>query len=116
YLTILYSTDAGVSFTEAGTFANSVGWTSQFVQIPSNSPKTIVRFRGTSDGLTGSDIGVDNVKVLPPCTGAPVPGTISSASPCEGENFTLELQGASQAAGLTYQWYDSLANGVWTPI
>ncbi|RYZ49739.1 MAG: hypothetical protein EOP49_15570, partial [Sphingobacteriales bacterium] len=116
-LRIWLSTNGGLSFTRLTSFNTTTGWESKLVQVPSNSNKTIIRFQGYSDGGNlGSDIYVDRVVVLPPCLSTPNPGTISTAAPCPGVNFTMNLVGNTQAAGLTYQWYDSVANGVWTPI
>lgn len=53
-----------------------------------------------------------------PCTTPPTAGTATSSTMngCIGSNFTLNLTGASQGTGLTYQW-DSSSNGTtWFPI
>ena len=53
------------------------------------------------------------------CTGTPVAGTAASTSTtiCPGVNYTLSLTGATQAAGLTYQWQSApSATGPWTNI
>ena len=53
------------------------------------------------------------------CTGTPVAGTAASTatSICPGVNYTLSLTGATQAAGLTYQWQSApSATGPWTNI
>ena len=53
-----------------------------------------------------------------PCSGTPTAGTASStpATVCLGENFTLNLSGATAAAGITYQWQSSPDNINWTNI
>jgi hypothetical protein len=53
------------------------------------------------------------------CTGTPVAGTAASTATaiCPGVNYTLSLSGATQAAGLTYQWQSApSATGPWTNI
>jgi hypothetical protein len=53
------------------------------------------------------------------CTGTPIAGTaVSTATTiCPGVNYTLSLSGATQAAGLTYQWQSApSATGPWTNI
>ena len=53
------------------------------------------------------------------CTGTPIAGTAQStaAAICPGINYTLSLSGATQAAGLTYQWQSApSATGPWTNI
>jgi len=104
-LRVWMSTDAGGTFTKLASFGLTTGWVSQMVTIPSNAPKTILRFQGVGDqSNTGYDIGVDELVILPPCTGTPNAGVIDTVSPCPGANFTMNLSGTTQAAGLTYQW------------
>ena len=53
------------------------------------------------------------------CTGTPTAGTAASTATaiCPGVNYTLSLTGATQAAGLTYQWQSApSATGPWTNI
>ena len=53
------------------------------------------------------------------CTGTPVAGTAQSTATaiCPGINYTLSLSGATQAAGLTYQWQSApSATGPWTNV
>lgn len=53
------------------------------------------------------------------CAGTPVAGTAASTATaiCPGVNYTLSLTGATQAAGLTYQWQSApSATGPWTNI
>jgi subtilisin-like proprotein convertase family protein len=57
--------------------------------------------------------------VVVACTGTPTPGnTLSTVTnACVGVNFTLSLQNASTATGLTYQWQSASAlAGPWTTI
>ena len=53
-----------------------------------------------------------------PCSGIPSGGSaISSvANVCAGQNFNLNLSGATIASGLTYQWQSSPDNTNWTSI
>jgi hypothetical protein len=49
--------------------------------------------------------------ILVACSGMPTAGTITGAtSVCSGSGTTLTLVGASQGAGITYQWASSLIN------
>ncbi len=117
-LRVLWSDNGGGSFTKAATYGATGGWNSYSVMVPSDAPNTVIRFQGVGEfSASGSDIGLDSVRVIPPCAGSPVAGTISSAAPCPGVNFSIELQGTTIAAGLTYQWQSS-PNGVsgWTNI
>jgi hypothetical protein len=53
-----------------------------------------------------------------PCTAPPVAGTATSSSAlgCAGTPFILDISGASQGTGLSFQW-DSSSNGTaWFPI
>jgi len=53
------------------------------------------------------------------CTGTPNAGSAISTSTnivCPGTPFTLSLQGATVATGLSYQWQSSPDNTAWTNI
>lgn len=116
-LRIWLSANGGGTFTKIATIApDPNGWSNKIIPIPSNSANTVIRFQGSSDN-NGSDIGIDQVIVLPPCNGMPNPGTISSASPCPNAAFTVNLQNYTLAANMTFQWESSSSpNGPWTPI
>lgn len=116
-LQILYSSDAGCSFNLLTTFYLAANWTFYTVPVPSNSAKTVIRFRAVGD-FTASDIGIDSVRIVPPCTGQPNPGTISATPPCSNVSFTMGISGYTQAASITYQWYESLNGnaGTYTAI
>lgn len=119
YLDVQVSTDAGVTFTPLGSVFNSPNWTTFSLSIPSNSATTLVRFVGVGDNLmtTGTDIGLDNVYILPECTGAPVAGQIADATPCPNVNFTLNLVNNTLAGNLTYTWQSApTAAGPWTLV
>jgi hypothetical protein len=121
-LNVLQSTDGGVTFTNLGTFATSVGWQNNELILTSNSATTIIRFEGIRDG-GNSNIGVDdiNIQVLPDCAGTPIAG-VTVASPatitCPGASTTLSVTGSSSgtAVGFTYQWEASPDGVTWTPI
>jgi len=115
-LNVLYSTDGGATFTPLGAIQTTNGWELKTYVLPSNSATTVIRFSGRAYTYY-NDIGLDLVRVLPPCTGAPVAGTVNPANPCANTNFQLSLNGASQAAGLTYQWQQSNSpNGPWVTV
>jgi hypothetical protein len=111
-LDILLSTDAGLSFTNIGTFYTTNGWQLETIPFTSTSATTIIRFKATSD--YSDDIGIDAVKVLLPCSGTPNAGTVNPLTPCSGVDFALSLSNSTVAGGLTYQWQDSTAaSGAW---
>ena len=72
----------------------------------------------TIPGMAIDDIGLAQ---LPPCTGRPTTGVISSSPTmlCAAGTAVLDmdLAGVTKAAGLTYQWYASASSGAgFTPI
>ncbi len=117
-LTVLQSTDGGATFpTTLGTYAVIAAWTTQTITVTSTSATTVLRFRATAD-YGSTDIGLDYVRLLLPCTGTPTAGN-AVATPsviCAGGSSVLSLSGASVAGGLTYQWQSSPDNSTWTNI
>ncbi|MCZ2356551.1 MAG: T9SS type A sorting domain-containing protein, partial [Bacteroidia bacterium] len=117
-LVVLQSTDGGATFpTTLGTFNSNSGWTAQSINVTSTSATTVIRFRATSDyGLT--DIGIDNLRIVLPCSGTPTAGT-ASVTPtgfCGATNPTLTLSGYTVAGGITFQWQSSPNGSSWTNI
>jgi hypothetical protein len=119
-LLVLLSTNGGTSFTQIGSFDTATSWKKHYLPIVSNSAQTIIRFRGTNPSFDWTDIGLDSVYVAPPCLGTPVAGLVSPAgtqSGCPGGTYNLSVTGSSMAGNLTYQWQQSINNGVtWTNI
>ncbi len=118
-LAVLVSTDGGLNFTQVGTnIGVATTWTRRTFSITSTSATTVIRLRGTSD-FGNDDIGVDNLAIVPACAGTPSGGTALSSVPlaCSGASFTINVSGATSAAGLTYQWQTS-PDGVdpWTNV
>jgi hypothetical protein len=117
-LAVLVSTDGGINFTQVGSnLTTNSGWTAQEFVINSNSATTIIRLRATGDfGFT--DIGIDNLSVIPGCAGTPVSGSISTSAPagCYGGSATLTLTGATVGGGISYQWQSSPDGTTWTNI
>lgn len=111
-LVVTMSVDSGATFTTLGTYYTTSGWELETLPVVSNSPKTIIRFNATSD-YGASDIGIDYVRVLPPCSGKPTAGSVTQVTPCPNTDFNLSLTGTTQSAGLTYQW-QQMQNGVAT--
>lgn len=64
-LEVLESADGGATFTTLVTLGETDGWEEQVINLTSDSPTTIIRFRGISD-FGDTDIGVDLVKVIAP--------------------------------------------------
>lgn len=116
-LEVFLSDNAGFSFTSLGTFQSAVAWQHNSLILNSNSANTIVRFRGYGDYQFDTDLGIDNIQVLPPCGGTPTAGVIDSVSPCYGVPFDLTLTGATLAGGINYIWESApSAGGPWTVI
>lgn len=113
-LRVSLSTDGGLTFTSLASYADVANWTLKILPFTNNSPHTVFRFQGIGDG--SDDMGIDYVRVLNPCTGAPVAGTVDSVKVCAGQNFDLSLTGTSASAGLTYQWQSSPDNITWTNV
>ena len=79
-----------------------------------------VVFSFKSDGVSPHvSPAVDNISIIIPqvCTGTPVAGTLNSASQsiCSGTTAApsaISLSGYSTETGITFQWQESLDNGV----
>jgi hypothetical protein len=102
-----YSTDGGVTFTNLARYGlGTGGWDFKTLTLPSNSPTTVVRWTMWQQYqyCCYYDMGIDGVRILPPCSSTPVAGTIDSVTACVGKNFKLKLTGTSATAGLAYQW------------
>lgn len=116
FLEVLYSTNGGATFVPLSTFNNAQTWTNNMVIVPSNSATTVIRFRATGDNMN-SDIGIDNMMVLPPCAGTPNAGAITQMMVCPNTNFNLTLSGNTLQGGLIYYWESApTATGPWTPV
>lgn len=113
-LRVFLSTDGGATFTSLASYADAATWSLKILPFTGNSPQTVIRFQGL--GNLSDDIGIDNVRVLNPCTGTPVAGTVDSVKACAGQNLELSLTGTSAVAGLTYQWESSPDNITWTNV
>ncbi|HXS36631.1 MAG TPA: T9SS type A sorting domain-containing protein [Flavipsychrobacter sp.] len=112
------STDNGVTFKEIGSYGTTTSWQFESLPIASNSPQTVILFQ-TVYKYQYSDVnnmGLDLVKVLPPCQDKPTAGTVNNVTPCSGTNFNLSLTGVSQAAGLSYVWQSSGDGSSWTTL
>jgi len=116
-LEVLLSDNAGFTFTSLGSYHSSPSWSSNALIINSNSTNTIVRFRGHGDFQFDTDMGIDNLNVLAPCTGMPNAGIIDPYSPCANVPFNLTLSGATIAGGINYIWESApTAGGPWTSV
>ena len=114
-LRIFLSINNGASFTQLAAFPDALNWTFTQIPINSTSAQTVIRFQGQGDwGM--DDLGIDLVQVVPPCSGAPVAGTVDSVKVCSGQNFDLSLTGTSASGGLIYTWQESPDNINWTNI
>jgi len=116
-LEVLMSDNGGFSFTSLGSFNSSPSWTNHALILASNSATTIVRFKAYGDYQYDTDLGIDNVNVLAPCTGSPTAGIITPYTPCANVPFDLTLTGATIAGGITYFWESApSATGPWTSV
>ncbi len=115
---VLQSTDGGTTFpTTLGTYSTASAWTTKTIIVTSTSATTVFKFRATSD-YGSSDIGMDNLMVLPACSGTPAPGNslASTNSICLGDSVTLTLSNTLINPGITFQWQSSPDNGTYTNI
>lgn len=65
HLSVLYSTDGGVTFTLLGKVVGINQWRSLQFRLPTNSATTVIRFQGTGQAYSSySDIGLDDVQVV----------------------------------------------------
>jgi trimeric autotransporter adhesin len=117
-LVVYLSTDNGSSFVRLDSVRTTTVWKTKTILFDATSATTILRFEGISD-VGSSDIGLDNVKVIDyaDCSGTPAGGTAtSSAANVCTESFTLNVTGATDALGISYQWQSSTDNTNWTNI
>jgi hypothetical protein len=115
FLEIQMSTNGGGLFSTLQLLNSSPGWTTFPILINSNSVNTIIRFKAYGDYQLQNDIGIDNIRVLEPCTGSPIAGNITPYTPCPNVPFDVTLTGNVLASGLSYQWESApTATGPWT--
>jgi hypothetical protein len=115
-LQVEFSTNGGNTFTTLGAFSAISNWSTQALSLASDSPNCVIRFKGFQNNFT-TDIGLDNVMVLPPCTGAPTAGIMQDTSVCKNDSFIIKTIGSSLAASLSYTWQSSASNtGPWATI
>lgn len=119
-LEILVSTDAGATFTQLAVLNSmgvSAGWQPQSFDVISSSPSTIIKFTGHGEPQWGDfDMGIDNLRILPTCTGTPIAGMVDSATACLGSGVTLSLTGTTAAGALTWQWQQSTNGITWDDV
>jgi len=114
-LEVLVSDNGGFTFNSIGSYTNAPQWQSKALIIASNTSNSILRFRGYGDFQFDTDLGIDNINVLAPCSGMPTAGIINPFSPCNNVPFNLVLSGATIAGGINYIWERApTATGPWT--
>ena len=118
-LQVLLSTNGGSTFTPLTSTPATLGvagtWTSVLVPIVSLSPTSVIRFRATSN-FSFSDIGIDNVSIIPACSGTPMAGDVNFVNETVCSPTTLKLIGATIAPSLAYQWQSSTDNSMFTDL
>ncbi len=118
-LKVFLSSDGGGSFTQLGANIGVVGsWTGQVRTITSTAANTVIRFEATSDwGVT--DIGLDNLRILP-CTPATA-GSQTIVPACGTNEYYIDVNLTSLGSSTTIDLTNSLngnvvtanATGVW---
>lgn len=111
------STDGGATWNILGSKGTASSWTGVTATTASTAANAIIRFRAEAD-YGSTDIGIDKLQVLSPCTGMPTAGTAAASNTnlCPGTTTLLSLTGATFAGGINIQW-DSSANGTtWYPV
>ena len=118
-LSVLMSTDGGLTFTELWGADTTQEWKKIQVQIPSTTATTVIRFLakrnggnpiGVGETVDLSDIGLDSVYIANPCTGLASGGFVSPSgniSICSGGDQLLTVGGIPPEGGIEYQWQKS---------
>lgn len=119
-LFVSISTDGGFSFGAPLAFPSAAGgWFSWTFNTTATGAQSVIRFLARAD-FGSTDIGLDNVTVLLPCTGAPTAGTLSATpSPaCVGSTVSLSLSGHTTGAGVTYKFEREYptGTGIWDSL
>lgn len=118
-LEIQGSSDGGATFSTLATQTISTAWATYAVDLASNSATYVIRFKATAD-YGSTDIGVDNISIVPPCLGLPIAGTATAdnTSFCNTTSPLLSLSGYTLAGGITFQWQSSPTNApyAWTDV
>jgi GEVED domain/Secretion system C-terminal sorting domain len=116
FLSVSLSNNGGSTFTTLANYSTVSNWVTQLITLTSNSPTAIIRFSCSSNNFN-SDIGIDNIKILAPCTGTPNAGFIPDTVACANDSFSLVTLSGTLAAGLSYEWQSSgSSTGPWTTI
>lgn len=103
------------------TAAPQIGqYTSNPGTITSTAPDGSLTFVFHSDGSVTSSGWAATISCipLPPCAGAPNPGTATASAPvvCPGINFNINVQNVVNASGMQYQWQSSPNGITWSDI
>jgi len=110
-LVVSYSVDSGNTFIPLEAIRSTGGfWALKHYSLPTNSPKVVIKYHYNNPNKSytyDQGVGLDNFKIVVPCTGKPSAGSVSFQNPCPGINFNISLAGATAAAGLRYTWYSS---------
>lgn len=119
-LVIQYSINGGATFVRLDSLRSGRAvWTGKSINLTGIvSATTIIRFRAIAD-FGSTDIGLDNVQILVPCTGSPTSGSITgSAALCIGNSgTTLTSTGATAGVGITHHWaYSTTPGGPYTAL
>ncbi|MCC6576059.1 MAG: T9SS type A sorting domain-containing protein, partial [Flavobacteriales bacterium] len=111
-LKVFESSDGGGSFTQLGANIGVVGsWTGQTRTITSTAANTVIRFEATSDWGT-TDIGLDNLRILP-CTPATA-GSQTIVPACGTNEYYIDVNLTSLGSSTTIDLTNSLNGNVVT--
>jgi hypothetical protein len=119
-LRVLYSSDGGLSFSQLDTTLRiSTTWSRHTIQFAGLSATGVIRFEAGVAARGYSDIGLDNLLILPGCSGTPTAGVNPpNLILCLGTSALLAPTGVPVGGGIGYQWEttsDTLSN-VWMAI
>ncbi len=110
------STDNGLTFTlltASPSLITTPIWRTITSSTTANSATTLFRIVFQATGAATTDIGLDNLRIFPACSGAPAMATITpSQNPvCVGTNYQLTAGGLGNTGNFFYDWQSSLDGG-----
>lgn len=107
-LTVQYSENAGLSYSNKGYYTTQPTWTKKTIYYSNTnaSPNSIVRFRGEGSSTTTDDLAIDSLSIRLICTNPNITAMATNTAICAGETTTLIATGATN-----YTWMPSSQTG-----